>query len=150
MTGNYGIYANGCRGTWLPYPLHTQILQNKRRKCRKIFIMTDTNIFQFAQEIPWEDLGNGIQRQVFGYDEKLMLVKAKFEAGAIGAMHQHPHSQATYVDSGVFEMTIGQDKRIIRKGDGYYVPPNESHGCICLEPGVLIDAFSPQREDFLI
>jgi len=78
-----------------------------------------------------------------------MLVKAKFEKGGVGALHQHPHSQATYVDSGVFEMTIGDEKRIIRKGDGYYVPPGIVHGCVCLEAGMLIDVFSPHREDFL-
>lgn len=108
-----------------------------------------SNEFQFENEIPWEDLGNGIQRQLFGYDETLMLVKAKFIAGAIGTMHQHPHSQTTFVESGAFEMTIGDQTKTIRKGDGYYVPPNVLHGCVCLEPGTLIDAFSPHREDFL-
>lgn len=105
--------------------------------------------FQFEQEIAWEDLGNGIQRQVFGYDETIMLVKAKFEKGAVGVLHQHPHVQVTYVESGEFEMTIGDEKKIIRKGDGYYVPPHVIHGCVCLEAGLLVDVFSPLREDFL-
>ena len=111
--------------------------------------MIQSNEFQFEQNIPWEDVGNGITRQIFGYDDRVMLVKAKFETGGVGTLHQHPHSQATYVDSGVFEMTIGEVKKIIRKGDGYYVPPNVLHGCVCLEAGMLIDVFSPHREDFL-
>lgn len=111
--------------------------------------MIQSNEFQFEQDIPWEDVGNGITRQIFGYDEKVMLVKAKFVKGGVGTVHQHPHSQVTYVDSGVFEMTIGDVKKIIRKGDGYYVPPNVLHGCVCLEAGMLIDSFSPHREDFL-
>ena len=111
--------------------------------------MAQSSEFQFEQQTPWEDLGNGIKRQVFGYDDKVMLVKAKFEKGAIGALHEHHHSQVTYVDSGAFEMTIGNEKKVIRKGDGYYVPPHTLHGCVCLEPGMLIDAFSPLREDFL-
>ncbi|OQP47441.1 cupin [Niastella yeongjuensis] len=111
--------------------------------------MIQSNEFQFEQDIPWEDVGNGITRQIFGYDDKVMLVKAKFVTGGVGTMHQHPHSQVTYVDSGVFEMTIGDQKKIIRKGDGYYVPPNVLHGCVCLEAGMLIDSFSPHREDFL-
>lgn len=105
--------------------------------------------FQFENEIPWENLGNGVQRQVFGYDDKLMLLKVKFEKGAIGAMHSHPHSQATYIESGVFEMTIGNRVKLLKKGDGYYVPPHVVHGITCLEPGMLVDAFSPVREDFL-
>jgi quercetin dioxygenase-like cupin family protein len=111
--------------------------------------MLKSNAFQFDNEIPWQDLGNGICRQVYGYDNNVMLVKVKFEKGAVGTMHEHHHSQVTYVDSGVFEMTIGSEKKIIQKGDGYYVSPNVRHGIVCLKPGMLIDVFSPHREDFL-
>lgn len=105
--------------------------------------------FQFENETQWEDAAEGIKRQLYGYDDTIMLVKAKFEKGAVGALHEHHHSQVTYVDSGVFEMSIGNEKRIIKKGDGYYVPPHTVHGCVCIEPGMLIDVFSPLREDFL-
>ena len=108
-----------------------------------------SNLFQIEAETPWEDLGNGIKRQIYGYDDVIMLVKAKFAAEAVGTLHEHHHSQVTYVESGVFEMTIGDQTKIIRKGDGYYVPPHAVHGCRCVEPGVLIDVFSPHREDFL-
>ena len=111
--------------------------------------MLQGTLFQIDAEIPWEDLGNGIKRQCYGYSEKVMLVKVKFESGAVGQLHEHHHTQVTYVESGIFEMTIGKEKKIIKKGDGYYVPPHEVHGCICLEPGMLIDVFSPYREDFL-
>lgn len=111
--------------------------------------MIESGLFQIDNETPWEDLGNGIKRQVFGYNDQIMLVKAKFEVGAVGDLHEHHHTQVTYVDSGAFEMTIGAEVRIIRKGDGYYVPPHVVHGCVCLEAGILIDAFTPHREDFL-
>ena len=106
-------------------------------------------IFQINQEIQWEDAAPGRQRQVYGYDDKIMLVKVKFEKDAVGLLHEHYHSQATYVESGVFELTIGDEKKILKAGDGYYVPPHVVHGCICNEPGILIDVFSPMREDFL-
>ena len=111
--------------------------------------MIQSSEFQFEKDIPWEDVGNGIQRQIYGYDDRVMLVKVKFETGGVGSLHQHPHTQATYVDGGVFEFTIGNEKKIIRKGDGCYVPPNTIHGCVCLEAGMLVDVFSPHREDFL-
>jgi quercetin dioxygenase-like cupin family protein len=72
-----------------------------------------------------------------------------FEEGAVGTMHEHYHSQATYVASGKFELTIGEEKRILEAGDGYYVAPDVLHGCVCLEAGILIDTFSPMRADFL-
>ncbi|RYF98379.1 MAG: cupin domain-containing protein [Chitinophagaceae bacterium] len=108
-----------------------------------------SELFQIETETTWEDLGNGIQRKIYGHDDQIMLVKAKFEAGAIGTLHEHYHVQVTYVESGVFEMTIGDEKKIIRKGDGYYVPPHAVHGCVCIEPGILIDVFAPHREDFI-
>ena len=105
--------------------------------------------FQFAAELPWEDLKNGLQRQLFGYNDSIMMLKIKFETGAVGAVHQHPHSQVTYIESGVFDMTIDSITRRIRAGDGYCVPPHALHGIVCIEAGMLVDVFSPQREDFL-
>ena len=78
-----------------------------------------------------------------------MMVKVKFDKGAVGSMHEHYHSQATYVVSGKFELTIGDKKEILSAGDGYYVAPDELHGCVCIEAGILIDTFSPVRADFL-
>ena len=83
------------------------------------------------------------------YDGQLMMVKVKFDKGAVGSMPEHYHSQATYVVSGKFELTIGDKKEILSAGDGYYVAPDELHGCVCLEAGILIDTFSPVRADFL-
>ncbi len=110
---------------------------------------TRSETFQIASEMPWENPGPGITRQIMAYDGQLMMVKVVFEKGAVGTMHEHYHSQATYVASGRFELTIGDEKRILTAGDGYYVAPDELHGCICLEAGVLIDTFSPVRADFL-
>jgi quercetin dioxygenase-like cupin family protein len=111
--------------------------------------MAQSDLFQIENEIEWETPDEKIQRQIYGYDDKIMLVKAKFEKGGVGQIHKHPHSQVTYVESGVFEMHIGDETRIIKKGDGYYVPPEVLHGCVCLEDGLLIDVFSPLREDFI-
>ena len=111
--------------------------------------MLQSNVFQIAAEIAWQDLGNGIQRQVFGYDDRVMMVKVKFELDAVGILHQHHHSQISYVESGAFETTVGGEKKILKKGDGFFAPANVIHGVVCLEPGILVDVFSPHREDFL-
>lgn len=105
--------------------------------------------FQSGDEIPWEEASAGIKRKLYGHDNGVMLVKVKFEKGAIGAVHEHPHTQVSYVESGVFELTIAGELRVLKPGDGFYVPPNTLHGSVCIEPGVLIDVFTPHREDFL-
>lgn len=111
--------------------------------------MYNKTFFQVSSNIGWIDLGNGISRQILGYDDTMMMVKVKFETGAIGVLHSHPHVQASYVESGSFELTIGDDVKMLHQGDGYFVPPDVLHGCVCKEAGVLIDVFSPAREDFL-
>lgn len=102
-----------------------------------------------ASEIPWENAGTGVQRQVLGYDAELMLVRVTFEQGSVGYVHKHPHRQVTLVESGVFEVQIGPEKRRLSSGDCYFVPPNVEHGVVAEQAGVLVDVFSPAREDFL-
>ena len=100
-------------------------------------------------DLDWLTVEDGIRRKVMAYNDALMLVKVAFEKGRKGALHHHRHLQISYVASGVFEITIAQNVRILRGGDVYFVPENAVHGAVCLEAGVLIDVFSPLREDFI-
>ena len=109
----------------------------------------DTDKFIFEDSTEWEICGEGLKRQIMGYDKNIMLVKVSFEKGATGAMHKHIHSQSTLVISGTFEATVNGEKRILNAGDGYIVEPDIEHGVVCLEKGILIDTFAPCREDFL-
>lgn len=111
--------------------------------------MPNTPLFYHDNESQWEDLGDGVSRKISGYNEQIMLVKVRFEVGAIGPLHNHYHSQVTYVASGLFEASIDGNKKILKAGDSFYAPPNYIHGVVCLEAGVLVDVFSPMREDFL-
>ncbi|MFK7925459.1 MAG: cupin domain-containing protein [Bacteroidia bacterium] len=105
--------------------------------------------FLLGAELPWEEVGPGLKRQIMGFDGKIMMVKVQFEAGGIGQMHEHHHSQVTYVESGEFEMTIGDEVKTLKGGDSFYIPPHVMHGCVCTKGGILLDVFSPHREDFL-
>ena len=97
----------------------------------------------------WEPVVEGVKRKIMGYDDKIMLVKVHFEAGGIGYKHEHHHSQVTYVASGEFEFHIGDETKVVVGGDSVYIPPHLLHGCNCIKEGVLIDVFSPIREDFM-
>ena len=100
-------------------------------------------------DIPIETVAPGMQRQIMGYDKNVMLVVVNFEKGGVGAKHSHPHQQVSYVVNGVFEVEIDGEKEVLKAGDAFVVPSHADHGAVCLEKGVLIDTFSPQREDFL-
>lgn len=105
--------------------------------------------FAISKDMKWEDLGGGVARQFLGWDNQIMMVKVKFEKGAIGSPHQHFHTQSSYCAAGKFEFNIGDETKIINAGDGVYLEPNIMHGALCLEEGILIDVFAPVREDFL-
>lgn len=106
-------------------------------------------VFFTSAETSWEKVDKGIERQFVGYDDRVMMVKVKFEKGAVGYVHHHYHSQVTYVASGIFKITIDGKDKILREGDGFFIPSDVPHGAECLESGMLIDVFSPAREDFL-
>ncbi|WP_418982212.1 cupin domain-containing protein [Alistipes sp.] len=110
---------------------------------------TRSETFLTAREIDWEECGTGIRRQIMGYDPNLMVVKVRFDAGAVGARHSHPHAQTTCIVSGRFEANVGSQTRTLGPGDACYVDPDQPHGLRCLEEGIVLDIFAPARTDFL-
>lgn len=112
-------------------------------------MQTENKIFFEDLEAGWDEMWSGIRRKIIGYDDRLMLVKVWFDKGAVAAMHHHPHSQTAYIVKGKFEVVIGEEKKILNTGDGFYIPPGVEHGVTALEEGMVIDSFSPSREDFL-
>lgn len=102
-----------------------------------------------TKDMEWEELGGGVSRKFLGFDNQIMMVQVKFEKGALGSPHHHFHTQATYVAKGKFEFDIDGEKKVVEEGDGVYIEPNLVHGAKCLEAGMLIDVFSPIREDFM-
>ena len=109
----------------------------------------ESDLFVLGDAVETEDVSDGVVRKIMGYNDSLMVVRVSFDENAIGYTHAHPHSQVAYVESGVFEFSIGDETKTLKAGDCAYVPPDVEHGAVCKESGVLIDIFSPVREDFL-
>jgi len=105
--------------------------------------------FLLDENQEWEIVGEGVKRKIMGYDDKIMLVKVDFATGGIGYEHEHYHSQTTYVASGEFDFTIGGVTKTVKEGDSVYIAPHVLHGATCTKGGILIDVFSPIREDFM-
>lgn len=93
--------------------------------------------------------GPGVLRQVLAESPEMMLVSVRFEAGAEGARHSHPHAQTSFVAAGLFDYEVAGSVRRIGPGEGVVIPPGAEHGCVCVEAGELIDSFAPRRDDFL-
>lgn len=101
------------------------------------------------EDIIKEDTAPGASRKVLAFSDAAMCVENAFQVGAVGAMHHHPHAQITYVAKGVFRFTIEDETKIVRAGDTMLLENDIIHGCECLEEGILVDFFTPMREDFV-
>lgn len=91
----------------------------------------------------------GVTRQVLADHPDMMVVAFRFEDGAEGKLHEHPHVQSTYVQAGRFTFTLDGTEHDLCAGDSLVIPSRARHGCICHEAGTLIDTFTPRRDDFL-
>lgn len=83
--------------------------------------------------------------------EKLMMVLNATLPGYTVPIHSHPHEQIGMVFSGKAKLVIGDEERIVEKGQFYCIPANVPHGDTCLgdEPFVMLDIFYPVRDDFI-
>lgn len=106
-------------------------------------------VWNFWEDIEGENCAPGVCRRVLSFTDEVMCVENRFEKGAVGSLHSHPHTQITYVVSGAFEFEIAGEKKIVRAGDSMLKKDSVVHGCVCLEEGILLDIFSPMREDFV-
>lgn len=91
--------------------------------------------FVKPSEDDWTPTEPGIRRRLPTHDDRMMMVEAAFEKGAIGTPHSHPHVQASYVAEGAFEVTIGGEKAILETGQSFIVSSGVAHGCKALAPG---------------
>ena len=108
-----------------------------------------SGVFVCAADVEIEDLGGGIKRQMLSYGPDIMNCRLWFESGAAGDIHDHFHSQTSYIESGLFLAHVNGEEWKIGPGDSVYIQPNVPHGVTCIEAGSLIDSFSPARQDFL-
>jgi quercetin dioxygenase-like cupin family protein len=106
-------------------------------------------VWDFNSDVDFEECGKGVKRKILSYTDELMVVENHFEKWGVGAMHHHPHTQITYVVSGSFEFTIGGETKIVGAGDTLLKKDGVEHGCVCLEEGILLDVFTPMREEFV-
>ena len=103
-----------------------------------------------AETEPVVTTPDGAQRRILSYGGKMMLVQFTFAANVASWHHSHPHEQLGYVVSGEIDFVMdGQETVRLTAGGGYYVPPSVPHHIVTYAPTVLIDAFTPVREDFL-
>ena len=104
-----------------------------------------------AKNVPGVSIAPGVERRVLAYGGSLMLTQFTFAAGAIAEWHSHPHEQVSCIVSGEIDYcTEGHPPVRLTAGGSFYVPPNLRHRVVAILPTVIVDVFTPQREEFIV
>jgi quercetin dioxygenase-like cupin family protein len=91
----------------------------------------------------------GLRRQVLAYTPAMMLVRHEMCRGWRGAAHRHPHEQLVYVISGRIQVVVDGATLDASPGDSFIVASNVEHQATALEDSIVLDVFTPAREDYV-
>lgn len=92
---------------------------------------------------------NGLKRRVLAYNDKLFLAEHEMVKGWVGTVHSHPHEQIVYVMRGHLKIACQGNTVDIRTGDTFVVRSGVEHGASAVEDSLVIDVFTPCREDYI-
>ncbi len=93
----------------------------------------------------------GRQGVILVVGEKAMMMKLTIEPGIPTPPHSHHHEQMGHVLEGKGILFTGDDSVEIETGTSFWIPPHVPHNFNATgdKPAVLIETFSPPREDYL-
>ena len=95
-----------------------------------------------------EQLTESIERRMI-VGSKAMLVRWEFRKGAVAARHSHPHEQIVIMVKGKLRLVVGSTEILMESNDIVVIPPDTPHEARAIENTIVIDVFSPPREDFI-
>lgn len=105
-------------------------------------------IYRYADAVPVEMLP-GLIRRTIAVGGSLMTCEFTLEAGVEIPEHTHPHEQIGYIASGKVRIIVDGESNDLGPGDCYYAPSDVKHGAQVLERAVVVDTFSPPRDDYM-
>jgi len=97
----------------------------------------------------WITMVAGIRRRTLAAGEHMMQMLVTLDAGSHLPEHQHPHEQLTHVLRGRLRLSIAGVAHEIGVGQSVCIPGGTPHAADALEDTLVVDTFSPPREDLL-
>ncbi len=91
----------------------------------------------------------GIRRKTLVHGQKTLLTEFRLAKGAVIPKHHHPHEQTGYLVSGRLEFLIGPDCLHAESGDSWSIPGNVEHGATAAVDSIVVEVFSPVRDEYL-
>lgn len=109
--------------------------------------MSEPTVVGIAEVEPVEMMP-GVLRRTLATGEQMMMAHFTLEEGAQVPRHHHPHEQVGYVLAGRIQMTIGADDYEFETGQSYFIPGDVEHDATALTDSIVMDVFSPPREEY--
>jgi quercetin dioxygenase-like cupin family protein len=106
-------------------------------------------MFYQKDERPYKTALEGVTFKTLVHGVRTLLGEFKLEGGSTVPMHQHPHEQTGYLVSGRMKFNIEGKTYEATPGDSWCIHGNVEHGVDVLEDSVVVEVFSPVREDYL-
>lgn len=106
-------------------------------------------MFEKQKENGFTEVVKGVGIKTLVYGDKTLMVEVHFEKGAHLPLHSHPHEQTGFLISGQMEFQVEGEKHIAKPGDSWNIAGDVEHSATGLEQSVVIEVFSPVREEYL-
>ena len=91
----------------------------------------------------------GVEFELLSSGQKSMITKMNYKTSDFVPFHKHPNEQAGYVISGKIRIQFANNDEVLIAGDSYVISEHVNHSIEVIEPGEIIDVFTPPREDYL-
>ena len=98
----------------------------------------------------WHVVSEGVRRRILNHASTGMMVLYRIDSDKVFPLHNHPHAQfGVFLEgSGIFK--VGNKTWHMKSGDSYFIPPGVMHELKTTEKCVVVDFFTPEREDYLV
>lgn len=91
----------------------------------------------------------GVVFVLLSHGPESMVTKMLYKKEDNVPFHKHPNEQSGYVISGKYRIVFGDNDQVIGPGDSYSIPRDVEHRLEIIEPGEVVDFFTPPRKDYL-
>jgi len=91
----------------------------------------------------------GVNLTTLVHGDKTLMGQFKIAKGSAIPAHSHPHEQTGFMFSGKLRFNVEGEVFDVETGDSWCLPGDVEHSAEALEDSVIIEVFSPVREDYL-
>jgi len=98
---------------------------------------------------PWIDIAPGIRRRTITHGSSMYQMIARLDAGSRMPEHKHSQEQIVHILEGRMNLIVSGVPHELKRGDSYYLAANVPHGVETIEQTMVLDTFSPPRDNYL-